>query len=141
MRAIRNRAPDRGAWRIGVMLLFPHDAARRQRTHPFQQNGVAREIRVRIDGQCPSAFQKLGRKYEFLSGCFANGCFQALPVQSGNTWHFGYKAHVGVDKDTGLVHHVEVTDANVHDVTMVAQLLTGTAGHLKARTVPFVPKR
>lgn len=46
-------------------------------------------------------------------------------VKKGNTWHFGYKAHVGVDKDTGLVHHVEVTSANIHDVTMAAQLLTG----------------
>ena len=46
-------------------------------------------------------------------------------VKKGNTWHFGYKAHVGVDKDAGLVHHVKVTGANVHDVTMVPQLLTG----------------
>ena len=49
----------------------------------------------------------------------------AHSVKKGNTWHFGYKAHVGVDQDTGLVHHVEVTGANVHDVTMVPQLLTG----------------
>lgn len=49
----------------------------------------------------------------------------AHSVKKGNTWHFGYKAHVGVDRDTGLVHHVEVTSANVHDVTVVPQLLTG----------------
>lgn len=50
---------------------------------------------------------------------------EAHSVKKGNTWHFGYKAHVGVDQDTGLVHHVKVTSANVHDVTVVAQLLTG----------------
>ena len=49
----------------------------------------------------------------------------AHSVKKGNTWHFGYKAHICVDQDTGLVHHVEVTSANVHDVTMVSQLLTG----------------
>ena len=49
----------------------------------------------------------------------------AHSVKKGNTWHFGYKAHVGVDQDTGLVHHVEVTGANVHDVTVVPQMLTG----------------
>lgn len=49
----------------------------------------------------------------------------ARSVKKGNTWHFGYKAHVGVDQDTGLVHHLEVTSANVHDVTMASQLLTG----------------
>lgn len=49
----------------------------------------------------------------------------AHSVKKGNQWHFGYKAHVGVDKDTGLVHTVKVTGANIHDVTMTAKLLTG----------------
>ena len=49
----------------------------------------------------------------------------AHQVKKGNEWHFGYKAHVGVDKDSGLVHTVKVTAANVHDVTMVPKLLTG----------------
>ena len=46
-------------------------------------------------------------------------------TKKGNTWHFGYKAHIGVDKDSGLVHTLEVTSANVHDVTMTSKLLTG----------------
>lgn len=49
----------------------------------------------------------------------------AHQVKKGNAWHFGYKAHIGVDEETGLVHHVEVTGANVHDVTMVSKLLNG----------------
>lgn len=50
---------------------------------------------------------------------------EACQVKKGNAWHFGYKAHIGVDKETGLVHHVEVTSANVHDVTVVPRLLSG----------------
>ena len=50
---------------------------------------------------------------------------EAHSVKKGNAWHFGYKAHVGVDRDTGLVHHVEVTSANVHDVTMLPKLING----------------
>ena len=50
---------------------------------------------------------------------------EAHSVKKGNAWHFGYKAHVGVDQDTGLVHHVEVTSANVHDVTMLPKLIHG----------------
>ena len=50
---------------------------------------------------------------------------EACQVKKGNAWHFGYKAHIGVDQKSGLVHHVEVTSANVHDVTVVAHLLTG----------------
>ncbi len=50
---------------------------------------------------------------------------EAHSTKKGNTWHFGYKAHIGVDTDTGLVHTLRVTSANVHDVTMTAQLLSG----------------
>ena len=46
-------------------------------------------------------------------------------MKKGNTWYFGYKAHVGVDKDTGLIHTVEVTGANTHDVVMTSRLMTG----------------
>jgi len=38
-------------------------------------------------------------------------------------WHFGAKSHIGVDAGTGLVHSVEVTPANVHDITMACQLI------------------
>lgn len=49
----------------------------------------------------------------------------AHQVKKGNTWHFGYKAHIGVDKDSGIVHTVKVTAANQHDVSMTSELLTG----------------
>ena len=49
----------------------------------------------------------------------------AHQAKKGNTWHFGYKAHIGVDKDSGLVHTLKVTAANVHDVAMTPELLTG----------------
>ena len=43
----------------------------------------------------------------------------------GKQWHFGMKVHIGVDKDTGLIHSVETTPANVHDLTSAADLLHG----------------
>lgn len=49
----------------------------------------------------------------------------AHQTKKGNAWHFGYKAHIGVDKDSGLVHHLEATAANVHDVTVTSRLLHG----------------
>ena len=54
----------------------------------------------------------------------------AHSIKKGTAWHFGYKAHIGVDKDSGLVHHVEVTSANVHDVEMTSKLLTGEENEL-----------
>lgn len=50
----------------------------------------------------------------------------AHQVKKGNQWHFGFKGHIGVDKDTGLVNKIETTPANVHDVTKVADLMEGT---------------
>jgi IS5 family transposase len=50
---------------------------------------------------------------------------EAHSTKKGNNWYFGYKAHISVDKDTGLVHTLRTTAANVHDVTMMPQLLSG----------------
>ena len=33
------------------------------------------------------------------------------------------KVHFGVDKDSGLIHSVETTSANVHDLTPAADIL------------------
>jgi IS5 family transposase len=46
-------------------------------------------------------------------------------VKKGNQWHFGIKAHVGVDADSGLVHTVVGTAANVNDVTKASALVHG----------------
>lgn len=46
-------------------------------------------------------------------------------VKKGNQWHFGMKAHVGVDADSGLVHTVVGTAANVNDVTKASALVHG----------------
>jgi IS5 family transposase len=50
---------------------------------------------------------------------------EAHSAKKGNTWHFGYKAHIGVDRKSGLVHHVDTTAANDHDVTAVSRLMHG----------------
>lgn len=49
----------------------------------------------------------------------------AHQAKKGNNWHFGYKAHIGVDRDSGLVHTVKATPANVHDVSITHELLHG----------------
>ena len=46
-------------------------------------------------------------------------------TKKGNQWHFGMKAHIGVDLDSGLVHTVLTTPANVNDVTQAHGLLHG----------------
>lgn len=46
-------------------------------------------------------------------------------TRKGNQWHFGMKAHVGVDADSGLVHSVVGTAANAADVAEAHQLVRG----------------
>jgi len=46
-------------------------------------------------------------------------------TKKGEQWHFGMKAHIGVDADSGLVHTVTTTAAHEADVAQVADLLHG----------------
>ena len=46
-------------------------------------------------------------------------------TKKGNQWYFGMKAHVGADAESGLVHTVTTTAANVADITETAALLHG----------------
>lgn len=46
-------------------------------------------------------------------------------TQKGGQWHFGMKAHIGVDAHGGLVHSVRTTSANVHDANVMPDLLHG----------------
>jgi IS5 family transposase len=58
-------------------------------------------------------------------------------AKKGNEWHFGMKAHIGVDAGSGMVHTVETTAANVSDVEVAAKLIreddevvNGDAGYI-----------
>ena len=73
---------------------------------------------------------------------------EAHSAKKGNVWHFGYKAHIGVDKESGLVHTVKVTAGNEHDVTVTSELLTGDeeevygdSGYLGAEKRPEALKK
>jgi len=46
-------------------------------------------------------------------------------TKKGNQWHFGMKAHIGVDVASGVVHTVVGTAANEADINQTASLLHG----------------
>jgi len=46
-------------------------------------------------------------------------------TKKGNQWHFGMKAHIGADAQSGLVHTVTGTAANVADIAQTHELLHG----------------
>jgi transposase, IS5 family len=46
-------------------------------------------------------------------------------TRKGKQWFFGMKMHIGVDDTLGLIHSLETTPANVHDLNVVDRLLHG----------------
>jgi IS5 family transposase len=46
-------------------------------------------------------------------------------TRKGKQWYFGMKMHTGTDAESGLVHSIEATAANVHDANVLGQLLHG----------------
>lgn len=67
-------------------------------------------------------------------------------TKKGNQWYFRMKAHIGVDAESGLVHAVVATAANVSDVSQTHKLLhgdetdvpgdVGSSGRREARREP-----
>ena len=50
---------------------------------------------------------------------------QMHQTRKGKQWYFGMKVHIGVDTDSGLVHTLTGTAANVADVNVLGELLHG----------------
>ncbi len=50
---------------------------------------------------------------------------QMHQTKKGNQWHFGMKAHIGVDAKSGLTHSLVTTAANEHDLNQLGNLLHG----------------
>jgi IS5 family transposase len=48
---------------------------------------------------------------------------KAHQSKKGKEWRIGYKAHIGVDAGSGLVHAVETTAANVSDISQAHALV------------------
>ncbi|WP_345810622.1 IS5 family transposase [Escherichia coli] len=46
-------------------------------------------------------------------------------TKKGNQWHFGMKAHIGVDAKIALTHSLVTTAANEHDLYMLGYLFHG----------------
>lgn len=103
--------------------------------HLLERHGLGAKIFQRVNGYLESRGMKIG------TGTIVDATILEAPsstknksgkrdremhqVRKGNQWHFGMKAHVGVDADTKLVHTVVATAANVNDAKMLPELLHG----------------
>ena len=89
-------------------------------------------------GRPPMGIEKMLRIY-FLQQWYAladealeDALYDSLALRAftgltkkGNAWHFGMKAHIGVDLHSGVVHSLTGTAANVADIAETHHLLHG----------------
>jgi transposase, IS5 family len=83
----------------------------------LQAKGLMLKVGSAVDAtliSAPSSTKKPGTRDPEMS-----------QTQKGGSWYFGMKAHIGVDAESGLVHTVKCTPANVHDITVAHELLHG----------------
>jgi IS5 family transposase len=58
--------------------------------------------------------------------------------KEGNQWYFGTKAHFGVDRQSKVIHAVVTTAANVHDSTVLGDLLRNMMESIVTETASAV---
>jgi len=103
--------------------------------HLLERHGLGAKILTRVNGYLQRYGLKIG------TGTIVDATILEAPsstknsqgerdpemhqARKGKQWHFGMKAHVGVDAETKLVHSVEATAANVNDAKALPALLHG----------------
>ena len=158
--ALYEITPMRTFARLSLTKPIPDETTILNFRHLLEANDIAPEILGRVNAY-------LGRKGLMLKrGSIVDATIIAAPsstknaagerdpemhqTKKGNQWHFGMKAHIGVDADSGLVHTVTTTPANEPDVEQVEELLhgkeeivhadagyTGAANHVRRKGLRF----
>src|SRR5512144_1311354 len=133
--ALYEITPMRAFARLSLTEPIPDESTILHFRHLLETNELAPEILSRVNAY-------LARKGLLLKrGSIVDATIIAAPsstknaegerdpqmrqTKKGNQWHFGMKAHIGVDADSGLVHTVTTTAANEADVEQIEQLLHG----------------
>lgn len=120
---------------LGGMSRLPDRVGILRFRHLLEQYRLAEQFLVTVNTQLSA------RGYMLKEGTAVDATLIAAPsstknkggerdpemhqTKKGNEWHFGMKCHIGVDADSGLVHAVVGTAANVNDVTQAHALVHG----------------
>jgi IS5 family transposase len=99
--------------------------------HLLEKHGLGQQIfeviKAHLKGRSPSVPEALEQGTG--TGSRNASDLQGQAVQwyhrCAEGFAYGMKVPIGVDKDTGLIHSVETTAANVHDLTPAPDLLHG----------------
>lgn len=119
----------------GAMTRLPDETTILRFRHLLEAHGIAAQILAVVNeilsdkGLMLKAGSAVDATLIAAPSSTKNGSGKRDPemqsTQKGRNWYFGMKAHVGVDAESGLVHTVIGTAANVHDINMAHALLHG----------------
>ena len=133
--ALYEIAPLRQFARLSLLDAIPDETTMLNFRHLLERNGLAAKMLTAVNADL-SKRGLLLRQGTMVDATIIhgpsstkNGSGRRDPemhqTKKGNQWFFGLKAHIGVDRDSGLVHTVVTTAANVSDVTQTYRLLHG----------------
>ena len=111
----KRRMPQPGTW-IGNTVFLAYDTPKQ----------IFNEILARPTGWKSGLKHQLSAQISLLVYKKKKREANAHQVKKGNTWHYGGKAHIGVNKDRRLSHIAKVTWINDHHVMRASLLLNGS---------------
>ena len=120
---------------LGSMARMPDRVSILRFRHLLEQHNLAQQILATVNASL------IGKGLMLKSGTAIDATLISAPTSTknstgtrdpqmhqtkkGNQWYHGMKSHIGVDADSGLVHCVVGTAANVNDVTQAHKLVHG----------------
>lgn len=119
----------------GAMTRLPDETTTLRCRHLLEAHGIAAQILAVVNeilndkGLTLKAGSAADATLVAAPSSTKNGSGTRAPemqsTQKGRNRYFGMKAHVGVNAESGLVHTVIGTAANVHDINVAFALLHG----------------
>ena len=120
---------------LGSMARMPDRVSILRFRHLLEQHNLAQQILATVNASL------IGKGLMLKSGTAIDATLISAPTSTknstgtrdpqmhqtkkGNQWYHGMKSHIGMDADSGLVHSVVGTAANVNDVTQAHKLVHG----------------
>ena len=67
----------------------------------------------------------MSRANLLLQEWIPNRIMMLLSLKKGNKYYYGYKGHIGIDHESGIIRRKQYTTASVHDSQMRENLMSG----------------
>jgi IS5 family transposase len=126
--SVSDKAPDHSVFSRFRDELIKHGIHERlfnELNRQLEERGLIVKKGTLVDATVIEAAPKKPSKNEDGTAGRSEHDPEADWTKKGSRYLFGYKAHVGIDQESGFVRRFEMTPAHVHDGEMLKQVLSG----------------